>query len=100
MQMIQYKAPVLTPTASGGTIEAYVLNSTDFAHITTISDRRENIGLQGLQATQKEFKVRYRESLRITTKWIIVYQGVDYKIITISRVEERNFWYKIIANGI
>ncbi len=100
IKVITYKVPTFTPTDSGGTKETYANGATDFASVTNLNDRLEVVALQHVQGGLMQFNIRYRESLLITDKWLINYDGNDYKITAISKEKERNFYYKVIAKTI
>jgi SPP1 family predicted phage head-tail adaptor len=90
---ISYKTPTVTPTASGGTIVTYSAGSSDFADITPVKVENENIADQTQEQNILRFKIHYRPSLAITDKWLIVFEGQDYKIVSLERQGlDKRFW--------
>lgn len=82
---ISYKTPTVTTLASGGTTVAYASGASDFAEIKPVRENNENIADQTQQASELIFKIQYRPSLAITDKWLITFEGQDYKINSIER---------------
>jgi SPP1 family predicted phage head-tail adaptor len=82
---ISYKIPTATATASGGTTFSYEAGVSDYADIKATYEKNENIADQTQQGSELVFKIQYRPSLAITDKWLIVFEGTDYKINSIER---------------
>jgi len=102
MRSIRLKIPTITENSSGGSDVTYSPDNwiLDWAEIKNLNERLEVIALQEVEGTMREFKIRWRPSLEITDKWLISYDGQDHKIQTISRVEEKHFYIKVIAKTI
>lgn len=45
------------------------------------------------------FKIRYNSSLDINAKWLVVYEGKQYTVTSITRDKEKNFYWNLQANG-
>ena len=97
---IMYKTPTVSVTGSGGTKVSYVTGQMDWAEVTQKSERNENIADQTQQGSLLEFKIRYRESLAITDKWLIVFTGADYKIEAITKKDLVDMFYLVTAKAL
>lgn len=94
---IVFMPPTTTSSSSGGTFEAYDVSDeiSDFAEVSDLNDNK-NSSLSGQGTVRgKRFKVDYRPSLAITTKWLIRFDGVEYTIQSIGKERNKKFQYVI-----
>lgn len=96
---IQFKPFQPTTTASGGTVQGYGDPIPDFAEVKDVTWTKEAQTTGIYQANLKKFKVDYRPSLAITDKWLIVFEGIEYTILTIARENNLKFRYVITAKA-
>jgi SPP1 family predicted phage head-tail adaptor len=97
---ISYKVPTTTATGSGGTTFTYEAGPSDYADIKATYEKNENIADQTQQGSELVFKIQYRPSLAITDKWLIVFEGTDYKINSIERKDLDKKFYLIKAKAL
>lgn len=100
MQPIQYKVPVFTKTASGGKTESYTPGAKDWAEVRSLNQSFQNVGLQQMDGQQVQFKIRYRRSLEIKATWLILYEGREYKILSIEREKLQYDNYVVVGKAI
>lgn len=92
---ISYKVPAVSTVASGGTTVSYASGGSDFAEIKPVREQNENVADQTQQGSELIFKIQYRPSLAITDKWLITFEGTDYKINAIEREKLDKRFYLI-----
>lgn len=100
MRKIQYKVPTTVDLPSGGTRTTYALGETDWAEISNETFSKGANGLQVQDDETYQFKVRWRQDLNITSKWIVNYNGKDFALVAPPKNDnERNFYLILIGRA-
>lgn len=100
MKPISFKRPVLTKTLTGGMLENYVPAGSDWAEVKSLSQSFQNVAGQKADGQQVQFKIRYRRSLEITDKWLVVFEGRDYKLLSVEREKLKQEYFLVVGKAV
>jgi SPP1 family predicted phage head-tail adaptor len=70
-----------------------------WAEVSRPSGSRSFFGFQSQLDTTRDFLIRYDFDIDTDRKWHIVYDGKVWVPSQITRVDEKNFYYRVTANA-
>jgi SPP1 family predicted phage head-tail adaptor len=97
---ITLKAPVTSKNDEGAIEVTYPTNNIEtFAQVRRVSQSRVNEAVSNALLYTKEFIIRWSSGREAITKdWLLVYNGENYIISEIVRVNELQQWISIKAS--
>lgn len=96
---IQLRQTVVTINDRGRNIQSQGSIINTWAEVTNPSGFRDYSNGQTQLGSTKRFLVRFRFDLHPNSDWVIRYEGKDWTVSEIQKVEERQFYWQLTATS-